>query len=608
MRRWVIVVMLLVPLPSMEQELSFSHPSGFYGDTFRLVIGATGFLPDCTVRYTLNGSTPTLSSCEYHGPIAISEDCLSQSDIFKIQNCIDTHWRVLSNVERIVVVRAALVDTLGRLRSKVQSAAYVVQPLMGRSLQLPVVSVCTDSAALFDYDTGIFVRGRYFDPAHECCTGNYFQKGRAWERRCSFSFLEPGGASFTRDCGLRIHGNSQRTLGQKGFALYARQDYGSKRFDYRFFPGRSQSAYKRLVLRPWCSSWSGAGVEDWLAQQLAEPLLCDNMASRPVVLFLNGEYWGIYFLEEKPDEHYVEEHYGYDDDIVDVLSYWDGAVESGSADRWLRLYEWLKTADLTVDTAYQYLARQIDIPALTDYMLAQIYFANVDWPANNVRFFSAAGSPWRWLFFDADASFAVWRSNDEMLGYITCNDSSMSYPSSPSASLLFRRLLERNVYRQAAFRRLRQLVDGPWSYISAKEQLDSIRAIVAPEVGYQIARFPKPADMEAWEKAMDDIDLYLLWHPVSATDDFAEFFSASVQSPCRIRPNPSAAEAMLHVEADHSGEVGFFITDAVGRRVAEERVSVLAGHNAIRLPSLPHGMYFLWIEDDEKPMRWIVAQ
>lgn len=607
MLKRAIALLLFVPMVCMAQTVVLSHRGGFCADTFSLAVASTAMPDGTSLRYTLNGSVPTMAAAEYSGPIAIGEASLSPSNIFLIQNCIDTHWRVLPDVERIVVVRAALVDSANRLRSAVATAAYVLEPLLGRAMQLPVVSLCADSASLFDYDTGIFVRGRHYDPSHPCCTGNYFQRGREWERRANMAFITRDGI-FSRDCGLRIHGNSQRTLGQKGFSLYARQEYGAKRFDYPFFANRRQTACKRLTLRPWCSSWSGAGIEDWLAQQLAEPMQCDNLASRPVALFLNGEYWGIYFLEEKPDEHYVEEHYGTDHDYVDLLSYWDGAIESGSADRWLRLYDWLKTADLTADSAYATLKAQVDLSALTDYMLMQAASANVDWPANNVRFFSAAGAPWRWIFFDADASFAPWRDNYEMLRYITCNDSSMSYPSSPSASLLFRRLLERADFKMAAFRRLRWMVDGPWSYDRASAVVDSAIGLLAPEVEHQIARFPKPATVTDWVQAVGDIKNYFLWNVQSLPTDFAGFFSFAYSRSYRLAPNPSVGKARLAYDVPRNVSVRIGIADIQGREAAGFEANLMAGRGTIDLPRLPRGVYAVSIEGEAQPLLWIVAQ
>ena len=341
-----VVLLLAAVLPARGQTVVFSHESGFYADTFSLTMQQIPADSTLTIHYTFNGNAPTECDAQYRGPIRLSPECYSRSGIYRVPTVPEERWFQPEGVERIIVVRAALYDTNGYRRSPVTTHTYLIDSLLGRRISLPVVSLCADSLSLFDYDTGLFVPGWYHDPHFAYSTGNYFQKGRHWERDVAFAYLAPDGGKLLQDCGLRVHGNSQRVLVQKGLSLYARREYGARDFRYPFFDQRSRGSYRRLVLRPWSTSWSSAGIEDWLCQHLADSLRVDNLATRPVVLFINGEYWGIYFLEEKADEHYVEERHGIPDKEVDLLAYWGGEVENGSAARWNALFQWLENADL----------------------------------------------------------------------------------------------------------------------------------------------------------------------------------------------------------------------------------------------------------------------
>ena len=602
--RLLSLLVLLVPAATVAQQVVFSHPAGFYEQPFSLTLTApAGY----TIRYTLNGSAPTAADSLYSHPLIIDERCYSPSNIYRLRNCPDTIWTERSDVERMVVVRAALFDGAGERRSAVATADYIVSQTLGRSITLPVVSLCVDSADLFDYDSGIFVPGRWFDPENPFYTGNYCQRGREWERQAHFAWLAPSGTTFLQDCGIRIHGARSRSFQQKGFTLYARADYGIKRFGHPFFGTAAPDSFKRLVLRPWMASWSGAGVEDWLCQQMAAPLRCDNLATRPVVLFINGEYWGIYFMEEKSDENYIEDHYDVDDSEVDMLASWGDEVESGSGDDWNAFYSWLETANLRQPDDYSRVVGTVDIDALIDYMLLQVFITNVDWPSNNVRQWRAPGHLWRWIFFDGDAALAVWRTDGDILELLTCDDPAQTYPSSPHSTLLFRRLLDNEEFRLKAVDRFEKIVDRHLGVPHSRRLLDSIVGIVSPEVEFQVERFLFPQSIHDWNKQIDEIGQYLDGRTVSMPRSFAAHIGVDLDvEEASLYPNPSAGAATLLYVTGWGRTMTVGIYDMTGRRVATVTHEAVCGPNRIALPPLPAGVYIIRPLDSSLSVRWIV--
>lgn len=606
MRRWCIILLLLLPIVVHGQVVEFSHSSGIYADAFRLSLSApAGY----TVRYTLDGCRPTAESPAYTSPLALSEAYFSTVQVFRHQNCPDTNWVRRDNVEHIIVVRAAMFDDSGLCCSEVGTQVYVVNSLLGRAIQLPVVSICIDTADLFNYDSGIFVMGANYTPSIVFGSGNYFMHGREWERKAHFAYMTPGGESFSQDCGIRIHGGRSRAYMQKGFTLYARKEYGEKKFRHRFFDDRDQDLYKRLVLRPWMASWSGAGVEDWLSQLMAKPLQVDILATRPVALFLNGEYWGIYFLQEKADEHYVEEHYGYDDETVNMLTDWGFEVENGQNNEWMSLLWWIINTDLTDDENYNYLLSQVDIGSLLDYMLLEVFTSNVDWPSNNERHWSAQGSDWRWIFFDGDACFADWRENSVILEQLTCNDSTQEYPSAPIATVLFRRLLERPGFRSLSVDRFAKLIYLHLGYSHSKPLLDSIEALVADEVRHQVDRFGTPLSVAEWKLQIKSIDNYLLSRSSTMFTDFAAHIGADISDATAIVfPNPSSDMTFLAYDTDRDGPVQATVYDLYGRRMVSVVFDAPVGHCEVALPHLPPGTYLLCVDGIPSALRWIVVR
>jgi len=571
---------------------------------------ASGVSRDSSVaiRYTIDGSEPTAADSIYRSPLQLSPELYSPLDLFRIQNAPDEGWYCPEDVEHIVVLRAALFDTAGRRLSPINTQSYIVSDLLGRTITLPVVSLCIDSASLYDTNTGIAVRGCRYDPVLANSSGNYFQRGREWERPVSFAFYDySSGIPFTQTCGLRMHGSSQRARAQKGFSLYARREYGESRFNHRFFEDESLEQYKRLVLRPWRTSWSGAGIEDWLCQQIAMPLGCDHLATRPVVLFINGEYWGIYFLEEKADEHYVEEHYDVDHDWVNLLSGSADFVEHGSGDGWDELTRWLEQADLSNPDDYAYMASQVDIDNLMDYMLLQILVCNADWPANNVRIWSMPGGPWRWIFYDLDGTLAKYHANSYILGNLTCNDSTKVYPSSPQATLLFRRLLANPDFLERSIVRLGEISSEVFNQHRTSALLDDIVGQVTDEVPYQVARFHYPRSFNQWQSAIATIADFLKIKPATMTQDYIDFFSGSRHVvPPTLEVDPATGRAELHYQAGRAGDATLIIYDIYGRVVYRDSRPVNAGAGVMDLPDMQSGTYFVCFGDSGFALRWIV--
>lgn len=593
------------------QSVAFSRTGGFYADTFSLALTATDAPTGSSIRYTLNGSLPTATSDIYTAPLALSASCYSRSEIFRIQNAPQQFWYSPDSVEHIIVVRAAVFDTDGNRLSEVGTQSYLVGSLMGRAIDLPIVLLCVDSADLFDYDSGIFVPGRHFEPdspnSHR--TGNYYMRGEEWERNVHFTYIVDGVQRLNQNCGIRMHGISQRNKPQKAMTLYAREEYGKKKFACRFFPERNADKYKRLVLRSLQATqpYTSDGIHDWLCQQLAEPLRCDNLASRPVVLFLNGEYWGIYFMEEKPDEHYIECVYGIDDEDVTIINWWSDA-ENGDQNRWDAFYSHVAEIDASNPVDSAWLASEVDIDALIDYMLLELFVTNMDWPANNARCWSAPGQRWRCIFFDGD--YTLDDRWFDRYSNLMCDDTLQTYPSSAQSTLLMRRLLGNKGWRRQSAERLRQLLVGPLSYRRASMLLDNIRAAIEPELAYQMARFDYPASVTVWKEDLQIIDDYLLRNSYSMKAEYLAFLGDTEMSnspKMMVIPNPSTSNAVLWVQCE--SEKGYWLTvcDFNGRIVHSSYHWLRKGINTVHLPNVMPGKYLVTINDIKAATKWVVV-
>jgi hypothetical protein len=113
--------------------------------------------------------------------------------------------------------------------------------------------------------------------------------------------------------------------------------------------------------------------------------ILDIQAYRPTVVFINGEYWGIKNLRERIDQHYIGRRFGVDPDNIDLLTR-DNEVKEGDNEHYNQMIEFVSGNDMGVESNYRQVLEMMDVDNYLDYYSAQVYYANTDWPANNIDF------------------------------------------------------------------------------------------------------------------------------------------------------------------------------------------------------------------------------
>ena len=589
----IIFVFCLVSLSAMAQwQVLFSANGGFYEETFELEMFST--YPQGHIRYTTNGNRPTAQSRQYVEPLVLDESLYSKSDIYTIVNCPEQEFFLPDSIRHCIVIRAAVFDENDSCISPVATNSYIIRALGCDTHGLPVVSLCADSLDLFDYERGIMVPGINFDSLNPYYSGNYFMKGREWERLGNIEFYEFDNTGINQLVGLRTHGKQSRWRSQKGMNIFAREEYGNKRLRHRFFETIPLDNFKHLSLKPYMSSWNGSGCKDYITGRMAEHLDVESLASRPLVLFLNGEYWGIYYVSEKPDERFLEDHYGIDIEAVSIINIWY-ELECGILNGYYSIYTWLETADLSDDEQYAYAEAHIDIANFIDYYVLELFANNADWPAYNVRMWQLGNGKWRWIFFDGDACLE-YMDFDVFANAVYDGDN--GYPSNRIATLFFRRLLENAQFRLRFQQRFNELVSTVFAYENTKPYFDYIKLKLQPEVPNQMERFGSPpSSMAEWELyCMGVIDQFLRERPVEILEELNDFLTIDEPQVVGFQcfPNPSSNEIHLFFDGEAFGKGEIAIYDLIGRKVFAQSVTWDSGFNEITLnPDLQAGVYVL---------------
>lgn len=571
-----------------QTKVVFSQQGGFYEDSFPLEL----WCPDgLHVRYTVNGATPTADAQPYSEPLLLNEELFSKSDIYTIVDCIPSVFHAVDDVKHAIVIRAAVFDENDSCVGPVVTHSYFIKALGCDLHGLPVLSLAADSLDLFDYETGIFIPGVNYDPIDSTATGNYNMTGREWERQINMEFYEADNSGLNQQCGLRTHGGASRWFQQKGMRLYARDEYGKKRFKHRFFETTPIASFKRLNLHPYrCSNWLHTGGQEYLSQLVAAQLDIDGLGVRQVVVFINGEYWGIYTLEESPDERYLEDHYDIDLDEVNILKYW-GVTAYGDGMDWWRFRNWIENADLNQPADSAYAFSKIDIPSFIDYFLLEVFGANLDWPQNNVLQWQASeGAPFRMMFFDGDGCFTRW-----------------NYPALYNAmhqggnSLIINKLMASEAFKSMLYERYLVLKNSVFSVGSMKTIWDEYWELVGEEVPDQAERFGFPASMERWQSDMDCTEAFFTKRFIGFDQELQNVFELNTPEVKgnMVYPNPNNGTFFVLVFSENCSMMDVEVMNVLGQLVYKEECFRTIGGNIYRIETgLSSGLYLLRIEND----------
>jgi len=429
-----------------EADIIFSHPGG---SVSVLSLNLSTDTPDATIRYTLDATIPNESSPAY----------------------------VLSlNINQNRVVRARVFRE-NYLPSRTQSKTYLVNDYH----DLPIVSLVTEPDNFFDNDAGIYVLGDTYDTNFPHFGANFWED---WERPIHLTFYEEDrslGVEF--DAGVKIFGNYSRGQDQKSLAIFARKEYGIGEINYPFFPQLDYENFQSIVLRNSGNDLFRANMRDATITSLMYGSGLEFQAYRPAAAYLNGQYWGIYGIREKVNEHFLASKYGVEPDEISILEF-GGDIIQGENDSYIDIIDFVTNNSLGSNQNYQFVADRIDIENYIIYYVTQIYFANTDWPGNNIKFWRTPETKWRWILFDTDFGFSTWSTNSYLHNTLdfAMEPNGPGWPNPPYSTLLFRKLTENISFRNELVNRFADEMNSRFLPAKVVEHIDSTAANIASEI------------------------------------------------------------------------------------------------------------------------------
>lgn len=344
----------------ISSDIIFSKKSGFYNKEFELHL----YAPTEEIYYTLDGTDPDKNSIKYEAPIFI-KDASENSNIYASRTDVTTRFSEeaerysegleddplykvpADNIDKCNIVKVVYYDKDGK-RSVIEERVYFIDFNEKQGYDdVNIISITTDPENLFDAATGIYTTGDIFKEFSESTLSdeyrkkdywhhwdaNYYQKGIEWEKESNIQVFDINKRLvLSQNAGIRIQGGRSRGFLPKSLNIYAREEYGDNKLYYDFF--RTGYYPKRVTLTSGGDDYY-TKIKDRLVSELASDCDVVTMNYEPYVLFLNGEYWGFYYLTEKYDVQFIEHYYGVDRGtlIDDIIMIKNGSVETGvSAD------------------------------------------------------------------------------------------------------------------------------------------------------------------------------------------------------------------------------------------------------------------------------------
>ena len=506
--------------------IEISHVGGFYTSPFTLTLAS----PGADIFFTWDGSVPHPDSAgtyPYTTGLEIFDATVFPNNISMIPTTPNPNgympiWSPPGeNLYKAMVVRARTYYN-NQPSCKTYTNTYMVDPLMFEKFTMPVFSLITDSLNLFAYDSGMYVPGQFHDSTI-IKSGNYYQTGIEWEKNIHLEYFSADGQTLlNQDAGMRMHGDLSLTAPQKSLKFYARDDYGNDHFPYELFADLPFGEYKRFILRSSFAAHMFSIIIDALIHDLAQPLNLDRMAVQPVLVLLNGEYWGIHTMREKQDKFYLEQHHGANPDSVDIVSGWGYALE-GNVEAYFELYDFVYYNDLTIPANYDFVKSKLDIESYIDYYVTETYFGNHDWPGNNFKYWrpQTDNGKWRYLLYDLDAAFKTIDFNALVQA---STDTNITGYSPPWATLIFRKMLENETFSQEFVARYEELVNTVFSTESVVDRIDEFEETYIQELGQHIGRWNLPSSINTWQQTLEDMRWFAQERPCVLKEQLEEFF------------------------------------------------------------------------------------
>jgi hypothetical protein len=454
----------------ITQKATFGMDAGFYSGPVQVSLSTNE--PSSTIYYSLNGNEPSPSKgILYTGPFTISTTKAVRARVFR------------SNY----------------IPGEVTTKSYFIN----RTTDLPILSVVTDSSHLWDEVTGIYCFGvDDYDHYYPYYGANFWH---GWKRPAHIELFEASGAEVvSQNLKLSLSGNTSRVYAQKSMNFEAEGSMGKSSIPYQLFPQQPIYSYKSFKVRNGGSDWSSTGIRDAFNHTILEGATdVDHQVNRPVILYLNGDYWGVISMTEKIDEDFLKGRYPtINKDSIDLL-FSNAEAANGSSTGYNNMIDYITNNTMATQSNYNYIKDQIDIKEFINYFQARIYYATTDWPHKNIYYWRPQDNSmkWRWIMWDTDRSDLLTTNPSRRCSYF---DNTLAWATTSSSVADWAQFLLNNLLLNTEFRSqfITQYAHH-MNFTFCPNRIDSVLNVFRSRLHNEL-----PAHITRWEHSNDTLDYY----------------------------------------------------------------------------------------------------
>ena len=425
-----------------KREISYfplsSQKSGIYNNIKSLEVNLSA---QGTIYYTLDGSRPTTNSRVYNGPIS-----LNKTTVLKTMSLENSKYR-----------------------SDIKTYTYIIN----ENHTVDVFMVSMDPADFKNLQANRYVRG---------------------VSKVAYAELyEQDGDNFQVPCEIKLFGGNARAYGiANGYALKFKRATGSGKLNYQVFENRDYSSFDTLLLR---SGTTQPRNEPSTTPEIFRDVLATSLldgqtsvlvqAYHPVVLYINGAYYGFYNIRERVDRFFIQNNQNViaTNDNTNIIKI-DWEVRTGSSKNLVQLINYLSSHNMTSKTNYDYVKTLVNVQDIADFWIAETWVANYD--IVNTRYYQNSnfdGNRWHMIYFDLDN--AIYNVD---FNYYTFSTNPAGMKGAYSTTIL-RKLLQNSEFRTLYLERLHYQLKNVWNEERVIKQIDELYKIYKPEVERHYKRY-----------------------------------------------------------------------------------------------------------------------
>jgi hypothetical protein len=513
--------------------------SGFYQDSVHITL----INPDSNryeILFTTDGTQPTLLAEKYKSTLILTDNSNSPNVLSNIKT--SPYWTIpKKKVRKSNIIRAVCID-----KNKKCGKELILNLIINKDTSIKntdIVSLLFDNKNFFGYHQGIYVMGaKAFDKDNlvrkrksaymitHNHLANYFEIGEDFERDAIMEYMpfNKNKKRFQAPVKVRIHGFNSREFPKKSLRIKIPSEDEIPKYD--FFESSNQFHYPTLLFRNGGSDYLGVHFRDGLIHSILENTHLETSKTKPVIMFFNGEYWGIHNFRYKIDRDYLSRKYKIPQEGVTILENEYVLVDGNPylKDEFKSILQSIFELNPQDKSAYNLIEERIDVSSLIDMYIANFFFCNMDWLSNNIKYWKYQSNDstnkiktfdnkWRWILYDMDMTMGLFNTSNVNSDIISKLDPKSDF------GRVFNCLINVESFKSKFINRFQILLNTNLTTENIIRNINQFESLFSPIMEEDLIRWSK-VSKESWEYEVKKLKEFAQLRPQIQADQLNEFF------------------------------------------------------------------------------------